>query len=457
MDPVYYHLKEPFRRILLQRAHADADEDWKSKAIAPQQFVIDFAKANGRDLKNERRVMKPFMAKTLKFNQLSEEYRECFVRGGLWDRLALEIHRKMPELPFQHPDPLPYNYTGSNIYHSKKRHTLKATLRTHPEEDGFPIAEASWEGALVAPEIVDLIGQEYGPDTSIEQISDPGRRASISAGQEQTSWASAPTNHISPGRHGKRHLDEDDETMGAGTDYYDTSSSTPPPTSASLGKRKSLNGFTTRGRWRSKIVKLRLPHTVVARKTAIGPSSSASDASQAFKNGRCGVDYFREQVRRQSFSPSRGLPEPSPSTSANGRKQSPIDPIPPPRRRKMVTNLPDDMFDTPPPSAVADTANRRESVRSTSQSPAMTAWLTPIFCASQGIVPITPTVISQAKPPLSEVKQAVNIVLEEFVDKLTMKEQVAAINAVRSESGADIFVMLPGKLRKPWLYNEIGK
>jgi hypothetical protein len=39
-----------------------------------------------------------------------------------------------------------------------------------------------------------------------------------------------------------------------------------------------------------------------------------------------------------------------------------------------------------------------------------------------------------------------------------VKEQVAAINAVRNENEASVFLMVkPAKLRKAWLFNEIGK
>lgn len=486
-DPIYYYLEEPFRKNLPRRSHADADadEDWKSKAIALQRVVIDFTKVNESDLKNHRRVIKSFMAKTLKFNQMPEEYHERFIKRKFWDRLALEIRLKMPEIPFQHPDLLPYNSTGDNIYHTRRRRTIWTTSPAHPEEDSLPILDpAAGEGGLVAPDIVDLIGQEYGSDMlSIEQISDSERRASTSTGHEQASLVSTPTNHLVPGRDDQRQFDEDDETVGAETEYCDTSSSTPASISTSLGKRKTPIRPHLGSYHRGKIFRGELPHTMVTSKTATRPS--ASDASQTLKNGRRDVDYFREQVRQHSASPSRDLPETSPSTSTSGRTQIPIDPIPPPRRRRMMTNLPDDMFGTPPPGVVASTASRRGSVRSTSQSPALTAppppsavastvhrresvhsmsqspALTappaPMFSAAQETAPITPRGTSHAEPPLSKVEQAVQIVLEELIDKLTMKEQVAAINAVRSENTASVFVMLPAKLRKAWLYNKIGK
>jgi hypothetical protein len=47
--------------------------------------------------------------------------------------------------------------------------------------------------------------------------------------------------------------------------------------------------------------------------------------------------------------------------------------------------------------------------------------------------------LTQPQPQLSKVEQAVKLVLEEFAKKLTIKEQVAAINAVRNENEALIF------------------
>lgn len=459
-DPIHVYLKEPLKTILPERPHPNVGDGWKPKALSLQQIVIDFAKRNG----SKRKA--PFLIGTLRFNQPAELYHERFIEGNFWDRLAREIHRRMPEIPFQHPDLLQYNNTSDDIYHPNQRPTLGTASPAHPKEDVLSIADqATREGDVVAPEIEDLIGQEYGSDTpSIQEISDPGRRASTSAGHEQTSSASSPTSHLAPGTDNQRQFVEGGETVGVETEYYD-SSSTPPSTLTGLGKRKSSNArhtyqFTTGGRQKSKIIKLELSETV----------SSASDSSQTLKNGRRDVYIFREQVRRQSLSPPRGVVEPSPSVSiatnerasnpalmSNGRKQTLIDPIPPPRRRKMMTNLPDDLYAaSPPPSTIASAANRREFVHSTAQSPALTAPPAPMFSASQETAPITPRGPPLAEPPLSEVKQAVQIVLNEFVDNLNLKEQVAAINAVRRENSAAVFVMLPSQLRKAWLYNEIG-
>lgn len=460
--PIYYHLRKPFRKILRRRSHVDGDEDWETKAFALQQVVVDYTKAQDKGFSGR------FMIATLKFYQMPKVYHERFEKGKFWDRLAKEIHGKMPEIPFQHSDLLPYNYAGSNIYHSDQRPSLGIESPADSEEDISPIVDLSaGEEGVVAPKIEDLIGQEYGSDTSsIQEISDPGRRISTSAGHEQNSSASTPTNHITPGEDDQRQFDDDDETVGVDTEYYG-SSSAPPSTSTTLRKRKSSNAhhtyqFTPEGRRKSKIIKLKLSETAT--------SASASDASQTLKNGRRYVDFFREQVRQQSFSPSRGLAEPSPAISrasnelpsnqaliSDGQNQTPIDPIPPPRRRRMMTNLPDDLYGASPPrGTIASTESKRKSVYSTSQSPALTAPPAPMLSAPQETAPITPRGPSQAEPPLSEVKQAVQIVLSEFIDNLNMKEQVAAINAVRSENSAAVFVMLPAQLRKAWLYNEIG-
>lgn len=47
----------------------------------------------------------------------------------------------------------------------------------------------------------------------------------------------------------------------------------------------------------------------------------------------------------------------------------------------------------------------------------------------------------QPQPQLSKVEQAAKLVLEEFAKKLTIKEQVAAINAVRNENESLIFLI----------------
>ncbi|OBT52606.1 hypothetical protein VE04_07783 [Pseudogymnoascus sp. 24MN13] len=48
--------------------------------------------------------------------------------------------------------------------------------------------------------------------------------------------------------------------------------------------------------------------------------------------------------------------------------------------------------------------------------------------------------LTQPQPQLSKVEQAVKLVLEEFTKKLTIKEQVAAINAVCNENEVLIFL-----------------
>ncbi|KFZ14340.1 hypothetical protein V502_06124 [Pseudogymnoascus sp. VKM F-4520 (FW-2644)] len=432
--PIHCHLEQYFRALFPQKSHADANKAWSSKAVALQRVVVDFTKANRKDLKGS------IMNATLKFNQTPGVYHERFSKGTFWDRLAQETHRTMPEIPFRHPDLLPYNSTGDNIYHSDQRPVLGTPSLAHPEDDVLPIVDLTAEdGDLVALDIEDLIGQEYDSDTpSMEELTDPECYASTSAGHDQTSLASTPTHHLAPGKHDQLHLENDNETADLDTEYVDTkydgtSPSTPLSTSTRLGKRKASNAgrsyeLTPGGRRKHKVIKLKLPDTAVASETATRPSASASDTSQTLRNGRRGVHFFREQVQRQSFSPSRSVPEPSPSTSANDRQQIPIGPIPALRRRRMMTNLPDDMFETPAPSVVESTANRRESARSTSQSPALTAPPAPMFSATQEVTPTRTTETPQAEPPLSsEVKQAVQIMFDEFVDKLNMDEQAAAL------------------------------
>ncbi|KFY75049.1 hypothetical protein V499_04971 [Pseudogymnoascus sp. VKM F-103] len=342
--PVHYHLEQHFRKAFPQKSHKDADKAWKSKAIALQRVVIDFTMENGKDFKGS------FMAATSRFKPLPEEYSERFRKDTFWDRLALRIRHKMPEIPFQHRDLLPYNSAGDNIYHSDQRQALGQPSSSHLEKDVLPIVDpTTGEGGLVDPEIEDLFRPEFGSDSSSKEPSDPGLRASTSAGNRQTASASTHMNYPAPGKGDLWEFDGDDEIVDLDTDYEDTSS--PPPSSRSTGlrKRKFPNESTPGDTDGRKIVKLKLQHTAVVGETATGPSASASDGQQSF-----------------------------------------VDPTPPPRRPKMNTNLEED----------------RESFRLPSQPPALTAPRAPMFSETPEEIPIRTTGISQVEPPLSEGMQA---------------------------------------------------
>ncbi|OBT75323.1 hypothetical protein VF21_04661 [Pseudogymnoascus sp. 05NY08] len=328
--PVHYHLEHHFRKAFPQKSDKDSDKAWKSKAIALQRVVIDFTMENWKDFKG------PFMATTSRFNRAPEEYSERFRKDMFWDRLALRIRLKMPEIPFQHRDLLPYNSTGDNIYHSDQRQILGQPSSAHPKEDALPIVDlTTGEGGLVDPEIEDLFRQEFGSDSSSsEEFSDTWLRASISAGNKQTPSASTHTNHLAPGK--------DDP-------WAYTSPPPPPPGSAGPRKRKTPNGSTPKGSHRRKLVKLKLQQTAVVGETATGLSASASDG-----------------------------------------QQSPTDSIAPRQRPKMDTNLPED----------------RESIRLRSQPPAQTAPLARMFSEAPEEIPLRTTEIPQAEPPPSESRQA---------------------------------------------------
>ncbi|OBT68677.1 hypothetical protein VE03_01760 [Pseudogymnoascus sp. 23342-1-I1] len=420
--PIHYHLEEYFRKLLPQNTNEEAEKAWRSKAIALQRIVVDFTKANGEILNCK------FMLKTVRRSgQLPEVYHERFGKDTFWDCLARIIHKKMPEIPFQHPDLLPYNSTGENIYHSDQRRALGTPSSTHAIAD-----LTATEGALVSLGIEDLIGQEYGSDTSPdEELFDPKGHANTSTRYKQTSSASVPTNYLAPSVHDERDPNDCDVIVDADEGFYDIFPSSTPPGSTGLGKRKTPKGFTPMGRPGRKIPKVKFQDTGADSETATGPTASAGDASQTPRNGRQSVHFFREQVRRRSSSPSESVPKPGPSSSANDTQQSPIGSIPRQRRRKMMTNLPDDLFDTPAPSLVEPTENMGESEPLTFQAPTLTAPAAPMFSATREVTPAKTTEISQAELPLSnEVKQEVQIMLDELVDKLDMKEQV---NAVREQ------------------------
>ncbi|KFX96849.1 hypothetical protein V490_03103 [Pseudogymnoascus sp. VKM F-3557] len=436
-DPIYYHLREPFLKILPRRDHADTDEDWKSKALSLQRLVIDFVKANIRDIQSERGVTKAPMATMMKFyKERPNIYHERFMKGKFWDRLALEIRRKMPEIPFQHLDLLPYNSAGDNIYHAKgRRGSLLTTLKADLGEEGWPIADVTpEEGGPVAPEIEALIGKEYGSHTPpIKPDIGRERQTSTSIGYEAA--------------------DRD-------TECDDTASSTLPSTSKSLGKRKT---------------------------------PSTNDASQPLRSGRRPFDFFGG-VQRQSLGPSRDLPEQSPSLSANDRIQRrPIGPMPlaPPsainsttRRRASarltsqspaLTAPPARMLSAPagtvgasrsglpssevveqPPSAVASAAKRGGSVHSTARTRASVA--SPLPVASEARETTTPgaTDAPQAEKALSsESKQAVKMVIDGYVFGVSISEHITFVNAVRCHNAAWVFLKLPHYMRKPWLLKEV--
>ncbi|KFZ24393.1 hypothetical protein V502_01128 [Pseudogymnoascus sp. VKM F-4520 (FW-2644)] len=66
--------------------------------------------------------------------------------------------------------------------------------------------------------------------------------------------------------------------------------------------------------------------------------------------------------------------------------------------------------------------------------------------------------LTQPQPQLSKVEQAVKLVLEMFAKKLTIKEQVAAVNAVRNEKEALIFLIIDqAEVKEALLFSEIGK
>lgn len=63
----------------------------------------------------------------------------------------------------------------------------------------------------------------------------------------------------------------------------------------------------------------------------------------------------------------------------------------------------------------------------------------------------------QPQPQLSKVEQAVKAVIDIFGETLSEESLVAAINAVRNEKEASIFLALtPAKLKEAWLLYEIG-
>ncbi|KFZ04191.1 hypothetical protein V501_09225 [Pseudogymnoascus sp. VKM F-4519 (FW-2642)] len=64
---------------------------------------------------------------------------------------------------------------------------------------------------------------------------------------------------------------------------------------------------------------------------------------------------------------------------------------------------------------------------------------------------------TQSQPQLSKVEQAVKLVLEMFARTLTVTELVSAINIVRNEREALIFLMIEQeKVKEAWLFSEIG-
>lgn len=66
--------------------------------------------------------------------------------------------------------------------------------------------------------------------------------------------------------------------------------------------------------------------------------------------------------------------------------------------------------------------------------------------------------ITQLQPQLSKVEQAVELVLEMFGETLTVTELVAAVNIVRNEREALIFLIIrPAKVKEAWLFSEIRK
>ncbi|KFY45383.1 hypothetical protein V494_00979 [Pseudogymnoascus sp. VKM F-4513 (FW-928)] len=452
--PIYKHLEKPFGEILPPYTDADTDGHWKTKALALQRIVIDFAKENGLKRKSK------FMAATLVLKPPPGVYHKRFGKKTFWHRLARKIRHKMPEIPFQHPDLLPYNSRGSNIYDSRQRPPLGITSPAHPEGHDVPIVDLTVaDRNLVSSEIEDLIGQEYGSGIpSLDELFFSERSPSTAAGNKQPSLASTTTPHLTLGVDDQQDLAEDD----ADTDYYESSLSITPPRSTRLRKRKTLHDITSESRRKSKIVKLKVHHSTSDSETAAAPGASASGAVKSVKNGRRDVHFSREQVERGGSGPPKSTSEPTSSTSVNDGQKSPIDSTRSSRRRRMVTNLPDDVFDTPASGVVESTLNRRESVRSPSRPPPLTAPPAPMFAVADEVVPPKPTEIPQADPTLSGVestanregsdhsmspsipdrateilqaelplssgfKGAVQIILDEFANKLGVEKQIADI------------------------------
>jgi hypothetical protein len=414
--PVHHHLKQHFRKSFPQNSNKDADKAWKSKAIALQQVVVDFTMENGKILRG------PYMVATSRFNQAPEEYNERFRKDTFWDRLALRIRDKMPEIPFQHPDLLPYNSTGNNIYHSDYRRALGITSPARPEGDVSPIADLATRDP-VAPEIEDLIGQKY--PSCDEELSDPGLRASTSAENRQTTSVSTYTNHLGLGKDNQWEFNEEDETVDLDTNYSDTSSHPPPSRSSSFRKRKTPSGFTPRDSHRHKLARLKLQHTAVVSETATGPSASTSGGQKSpigpiSPPQRPKMDTNLPEDRESIRLPSQPPPLTAPRAPMFSEAPEEI----PPRTAEIprAEPAPSEGRQMPPPGVAAPTANIGEPVHSASQS-----------------APARTIEISQAGPALSnEVKQAVEIMLDEFADKLNRDEQVVAMEDQVATMGEQI-------------------
>lgn len=399
-DPIYHHLKMPFCEMLSQGLHEVTEQEWKAKAIALQQIVLDFMKSNYKMLRG------PPVSGTLRFHPTTEtgDYCKRFVSETFWDLLAREIRQKMPDLPFKHPDLQPYNIPGENLVNpfAAFLELEDELMNSHPSRRELCMGNlAAGEGGKVLEQTSSWIAEEYGSNTSsVGDYFDVESRASTEAPNESHSKESTNV-HSESGRHGLQNADDDadddaadDADNDADNDADDdvSTATLPQPsaqtytTTSSLGKRKTsiikpdpdsgevdpLGHLPADAPWNTnhinhrptKIIKLKFAPYKTTKTTTPKEPAPSDIAPRPSKTGKRDVDFFRDQVQLNS-SPSKVVSqERSPSTliTATGlvsnqaadstwrngsqssrnspmlpiEKPSPIDPIPPPRRRRRM-------------------------------------------------------------------------------------------------------------------------
>lgn len=391
-DPIYYHLKVPLCKTVFRGWVTDTE--WQKKAIALQKIVLDFSKKNWLLTKG------PFMTSTLKFYVMPEksQYHERFVPGTFWDLLAKEIRKKMPDMPFQHPDLQTY------VIHGESPFTAKALGKPKGTGAGSSAGDEQLVAGEVSAEVFGLIRNEYGASTgddlgmAEEGLDVTGLNGSTSQAFQRPQSPTSSTENSVSGLRGPMDHDPYDDDSESSTVRNRRRSGRAFPARSSLGKRKAtaikpdpenedddaliaLSSAPYQRLWDSddlnhrpsKIVKLKIAQdTIVVQRRPVQPAANDQVLGSPKTNG---------VHRQRSHTPPSAIQEPSPSTSvcstgvvpsesddapeirsqrarldSDGSEPQPTqpkvlnDPLPRPRRRQMTTNLPAGTF-TPTPAS----------------------------------------------------------------------------------------------------------
>jgi hypothetical protein len=487
--PMHLHLKPAFSKYGKNDLRYERDEEWKVGALEVQKVALDCMVRNYHGAIRRD----SWMSNCLKFLPIAWEamggYEVRFHSSNMfWRKLIMEIKQNC-DVPFNHPFVKAWNEGIVPIQPIKYPERLK-TLQEGPYESPYRVAGVSTHDKPASPterddidnQISSIIGQEYG----INDFTDDDPELTEDDVNYQRSLSSVTPGPRSASILGKRKASVKDE---------------PIEEDDMIDQIPTRDSSSTDGPRRSKIVKLKV--SLSSSMPSDAPTPIVPDEEAASRRTKTGIrelDFFRNQIigadspARQEPSPatsvssvahpiregaSHGISPSAPtisspnwmpiqaSTATLARGLSaPIGPIPPPKRRARMHNLnpvePSESSTPLPATPQLFASNPPISPPKTESSSLRTPMSnSPQQQVQQGSATPAPSQTLQQlpQPPQpSKAELAVQVIQDEYADKLPIKEMVAAINVVRNENDAGIFLMLkPGRLRNAWLYNEIKR